>query len=295
MAQRMHFCFIDESGAGDPNPSNPYDVLVLAGVIVPKTRFVEFSERMDQLKSAFGLSRLDEIHACRMDNRIEAQNIDGFERMAWQDRRRAVEERWESELVSVEASKRAKVLERHERDRAFIHLTGVERLRLLTDACDLLGQIDSTVFISAVDRSQYSEPLHTYIPALLDLNYSFQKFRGNEPGTFIHDECNYKPMAKTVVKLYQETLNSKPGSCETISMLSIFADSRWTVGIQMADLCAYSVRKHLSSRGGFKLDSVTGPDYLFDRIEPLLPHPNHVTRSPCDCRICSRYQDDESS
>jgi hypothetical protein len=75
---------------------------------------------------------------------------------------------------------------------------------------------------------------------------------------------------------------------------SWFCDSQWVVGVQMADLCAYSVRKYLSSRFTQASTEASNPERLFEQIERLLWCPKHESTNPeCDCRICSLLRDDD--
>ena len=67
----------------------------------------------------------------------------------------------------------------------------------------------------------------------------------------------------------------------------LFVDSELTSMVQIADLCAYALRRYLEKSEDGLFNSVFR---LADRKDGIAVGVRHFTKQPCSCRICAAHK-----
>ncbi len=294
----MYICYLDESGTTDLTHGTSHYVLLGFAIHIEtwqaKDRDVTHAKAQFDLQSA-------EIHTGWMTRRyLEQERIPGFEAMTREQRRQATLRERQTTLLRIAATRPYEVLaeakKNYRKTEPYIHLTRDERFQALRELADLAGSWqDSRIFFEGAAKAAYRTGR---TPAIDEESFTqvvsrFQHFLRNRGfaltarimGMLVHD--NNETVATRFTNLMRDfhargtTYTLIPDIVET----PLFVDSRLTSMVQIADLCAYAVRRFLEN----------GETDLFDRVYQrtdrsggVVVGGRHFTggASPCRCRIC---------
>ena len=165
----MYLLYTDASGTADlSDPNTKHYVLV--GLAMHEGTWFALNKRLVHLKMAYCQTGYDfELHAAEFACSIKEQDeIAGFAELSWTDRRATVAALRQSKInAETTASGRQQRRDRYHRTEDFIHLTRLERSKLLEDALDLVGGHKGIVlFGEAIAKSHPSvtanllDPVH---------------------------------------------------------------------------------------------------------------------------------------
>ena len=291
----MHLCYIDESGTPDiPGTSSHY---VLAGLSVPDEYWRQHHTQLERIKRGYGLEN-DEIHvAWMMRTYLEQSQIDGFEHMDVAQRRSAVTSRRTAELLRLQKAdnKRFKQTRKNYRKTdAYIHLSRAERHQAVTDIASLISDWGVVrLFAECIDKVHF-DPTITNVPiheqAFEQVVSRFEQFLRNTQsgyGLLIHD--NNQTVAKRHTDLMKTFLRKGTlwTQIEHVIETPMFVDSQLTSMVQLADLCAYAVRRYLENSEDQLFDLVFK---RADRIGDTSVGVRHFTSPGCSCKICASHR-----
>ena len=290
----MHLCYIDESGTPDvPGNTSHY---VLAGISVPDQFWKSHQTQLDQIKSNYGLED-DEIHvAWMMRAYLEQRQINDFELMNAARRRSEVRKKRTAELLRLQKidNKRYKQTKKnYKKTEAYVHLTHDERVRAVTDIARLISDWGVVrLFAECIDKVHFDPVIaNTTIheQAFEQVVSRFERFLQNTQsgyGLLVHD--NNQTVAKRHTELMKTFLRKGTlwTRIEHVIETPMFVDSQLTSMVQLADLCAYSLRRYLEN-------SETGLfDLVFkraDRVGDTSVGVRHFTNPECACKICASH------
>ena len=287
----MHLCYIDESGTFDvPGTSQHY---VLAGISVPDWLWKQLHTQIEVFKRSHELEEA-EIHvAWMMRPYAEQRSILGFDSMTIEQRRSAVRMKRREELYRLQrtngkAFKQTK--KTYKQTEAYMHLTLQERRRIVVGLAQLVSEWrEARLFAECIDKVHFDPRLTgrtVHEQAFEQLVSRFERYLRNIQlghGMLIHD--NNQTVAERLTELMKTFLRTGTLWTEIDRVIEtpMFVDSQLTNMVQIADLCAYALRRYLEN----------GEEELFnlifqraDRAGGTAVGVRHFTRPGCDCKIC---------
>ena len=293
----LRICYLDESGT--PELTGGTSHFVLLGVSISGETWKEKDRQISRIKQRFGLADA-EIHAGWLARRyVEQEKIKDFEKLSEADRRNEVRKARNAFLVSKAAVKGVKSVESDRKNfkktDAYIHLTRAERLDLLRQVseavaswndCHLFTESsDKTAFKGIAPRTPPFEEAFAQVVSRLHRFLSTQNPR--EHALLVQDRNEV--MAKRLTTLMREfhRQGTRWTTLPLIIETPLFVDSHLTSMVQVADLCAYAVRRFCEN----------GERPLFDIILPRFHSQNgrmvgarhYVGQKPCGCHICLNH------
>jgi len=304
----MYICYIDESGTPEvPGTTSHY---VLAGISVPIWFWRTCEDEIALIKRRYALESA-EIHTGWMMRRYQEQiRVPNFESLNYTQRISEVEKIRRAELLRLQAApnrKRFKQVDKTYRmTRPYIHLAYDERLRLIKDVATAVGNWRfARLFAECIDKVHFDPTRATCTPdeqAFEQLVSRYERYldnispsQGQLPpgqsqtsfGLLIHD--NNETVAKKHTDLMKSFHNN--GTLWTriqhIIETPLFVNSELTSMIQIADLCAYVLRRYLENQEE-ELFRLIFP--RADRFGGQTVGVRHFTASRCTCAICSSHR-----
>ncbi|HUW39058.1 MAG TPA: DUF3800 domain-containing protein [Rhodocyclaceae bacterium] len=294
----MHLCYIDESGTSSiPGNTSHF---ILAGLTVPIWHWKDCDVAISNLKKKFRLEDA-EIHTGWLIRPYSEQTkIPDFDRLSYQQRRSLVEQERKAELLRLQRSgkperyKQAK--KNYEKTTKYTHLTFPERRDFVRQVADCVGGWGfARLFAECIDKVHFDPSRHTYSldeQAFDQIVSRFEQFLKQlvpgKPGQknfglLIHD--NNDTVAKKHTLLMQKF--HKNGTLWTgidnIIETPLFVDSQLTSMVQIADVCAYALRRYLENSEPELFDLIFR---RADRRGALIVGVRHFTNGNCSCKIC---------
>ncbi|MCP3978774.1 MAG: DUF3800 domain-containing protein [bacterium] len=286
----MLILYIDESGVEELKA--PPEHFVLLGVMIPADQWKRLDGFLDRKKAKYGLEGV-EIHTAWMTRRYaEQESIPDFEKLDRNARRAAVTTaiRQRAGVLGVQGnSKKIKSYRRQSKTiEPYIHLTHDERLKCLEDlARELASWGTVRIFGEAISKRDFSVRNKTpYEVAFEQVMTRFEAYLAQvkESGIVVHD--NNTTVAPRLTKLsrkfhQQGTLYRR---IRNIVETPLFVDSALTSMIQMADMCAFALRRFLENNETTLWDIV---EQRVDRKNGVAVGLRHYTAGRrCQCRLC---------
>lgn len=288
----MHLCYLDESSTPDiPGNTSHY---ILAGLSVPDTHWKQHHGQLERIKQRYGLEEA-EIHvAWMMRPYLEQKLIPGFETRSYDERRAAVRQRRTAELLrlqKVSSKTYRQTRKNYLKTASYIHLTLQERRQVVTELAELISDWGVVrLFAECIDKVHF-DPVRTsttvHEQVFEQVVSRFERYLQNRDtgyGLLIHD--NNETVAKRHTELMKTFL--REGTLWTkihhVIETPMFVDSQLTNMVQLADLCAYALRRYLEN------DEETLFDLVFqraDRIGTTTVGVRHFTSHGCMCKICT--------
>lgn len=296
----MYLLYIDESGTPDiPGNTSHF---VLAGVSIPITSWKAFDREIETIKSRYALDNI-EIHVgWILRPYLEQRRIAGFEGLSYAQRRAQVERLRIVELLRLQRVKKPKSYRQVKKDYAqtkdYIHLTYDERYAFIKDIASCVSRWGyARLFAECIDKAHF-DPARTlqsiseqcFEQVVSRFEHYLQTIGSADPdccGLLIHD--NNETVAKKHT-LMMRSFHNQGTMWTRISKIietPLFVDSQLTSMIQIADLCAYSIRRYVEN----------GEDELFDLVFQRADRRNgivvgvrHFTNLTCTCTICQQHR-----
>ncbi len=293
----MYLCYLDESGTPHiPGTTSHY---VLAGLAVPVWHWRDCDRQISGVKKKYDLENA-EIHAAWILRKYASQyKISDFEKLSYDQRRYEVSKLRKSRLLALQKAGKPKKYRQTRKNflktDAYVHLTHAERVDLIRAiAQSISGWGFARLFAESVDKIHF-DPARSLVSvdeqAFEQIVSRFETFlavtRSEEAprnfGVLIHD--NNQTVAKRhtdlMMKFHQKgTLWTE---VQNIIETPLFVDSELTSMVQMADLCAYALRRY----------SENGEEELFDLVFERADRKNqivvgvrHFSDNSCQCKIC---------
>lgn len=294
----LYICYLDESGIVDLSAGTTHYVFV--GLAIPIEAWQSKDAEVATVKAQYELQDV-EIHTGWMTRRyLEQERISNFAGMSRIQRRQAWERERDATLIRIAATRTEKALQEAKKNfrktEPYAHLTRDERVEMLTRLTTLIGSwYDSRLFFEAGEKSAYRG--RTDLPPIEEESFTqvvsrFQFFLTNRGrslgrrmfGMLVQD--NNPTVAMRLTKLMRQfhvqgtTYTVIPDIVET----PLFVDSRLTSMVQMADICAYAVRRFFENAETALFDRVYDRT---DRSGGRVVGGRHFTGArQCRCRVC---------
>lgn len=290
----MHLCYIDESGTPDiPGNTSHF---VLAGLSVPDEYWKGHHRQVESIKNRYGLAGAEVHVAWMMRPYVEQQGIPYFDSMGHSERRSQVHRARAAEVLRLRQSgaRHYKQTRKNYRNtESYVHLTLKERQQVVKELAGLISNWGVVrLFAECIDKLHF-DPFRGNNPvesqAFEQIVSRFEQYLQNTQsgyGLLIHD--NNATVAKRHTEMMKQFLQSGTlwTQVEHIIETPMFVDSQLTSMVQLADLCAYSLRRYVEN----------GEDELFDLVFQRADKANsrvvgvrHFTNAGCNCKICATH------
>ena len=298
----MHLCYIDESGTSDlPGNTSHF---VLAGISLPIWHWRDADDEISTALKQYGLAG-EELHtAWMLRPYLEQSRIKDFDKLNRAERRAAVERYRKRELLRLQKAHNKKTYRQtkknYQKTSVYVHLTMDERRALVRQIADHVSDwgfarlfaecIDKIHFdpvknSRSVDEQAFEQLVSRFEQYLqkTDASIQGQKYFG----LLVHD--NNETVAKKHTELMRRFHNQGTlwTQIKRIIETPLFVDSRLTSMVQIADLCAYALRRYLEN----------GETDLFhrvfsraDRFQNRVVGIRHFTDHSCSCDICKVHR-----
>jgi Protein of unknown function (DUF3800) len=294
----MYLCYIDESGVPEIGLGTSHFVLV--GLSIGAWDWKRQDRAVTVIKRRFGLMNA-EIHTGWMTRRyMEQEKIVNFKALDWTQRRIQAQTERENQLVraaALKGPKKAQELRKAFRKTdPYIHLSHDERMNCLKEVADLIGSWgNARLFCEAIDKTSFGATPPAIPPreeAFMHVVNRFERYLVDigDPetiGLLAHDHDDTAASRLTQLMRQFHVSGTMWGNITRIIETPFFVDSQLTVGVQLADLCAYAIRRFCEN----------GERDLFDRIYARAHRVGgravgirHYARGKhCACTICSNH------
>lgn len=289
----MNLCYIDESGT--PEQSGPTSHYVLVGLAVPDRLWKTHRDQLDALKAKYNLEH-EEIHTAPMIRHYkEQEKIVDFESLSYGDRRKRVIEERNRILAILQATnsqKRKSTQRNYRNSQSYVHLTRTERKQAIKEIAMLIGNWGAVrLFAECIDKDHF-DPNRTKKSvaeqAFEQVVTRFEIYLRNicEYGILIHDRN--ETLERRLVGLMKEFLQSGTPwmKLERVIETPMFVDSQIADSIQLADICAYALRRYLEHNEEELFDLVFR---RADRKRGASVGVRHFTGQGCECKICASH------
>ncbi len=297
----MYLCYIDESGTSDiPGNTSHF---ILAGLSVPIWHWKDCDREVESIKKKYALEDL-EIHiAWILRPYLEQNRIANFDSMNYQQRRTQVEQYRKQELLRLQRVRNPKLYRQtkinYRKTDNYIHLTYVERQKLIYEIAQRIsGWGFARLFAECVDKIYFNpyksarsideQCFEQVVSRFEQYLQQIEKSTTNSCfGLIIHD--NNQTIAKKHTQLMKSFHQKGTLWTKIVNIIEtpLFVDSQLTSMVQIADICAYALRRYLEN------DDQTLFDLIFqraDRKDEIVVGIRHFTKPQCACKICLAHR-----
>lgn len=297
----MYLCYIDESGT--PESTGNTSHFILAGISIPIWHWKNYESEIISIQKKYMLENTEIHTAWILRPYFEQNNIPDFERMRFEQRRNSVESFRKAEIIRLQRQKNQKKYIQTKKNFAqtsqYIHLTQNERKQYILDLVKCIANWQSArLFAECIDKIFFDPTIAKKTAdeqAFEQLVSRFEQYIENKNkkkkelcyGLLIYDNN------ETVAKKHTEQMNKyrKLGTLWTdidqIIETPLFVNSGLTKMIQIADICAYSLRRYLEN------NEETLFLNIYQRADTTLDGKKvgvrHFTKPGCKCKICQEH------
>jgi hypothetical protein len=293
----VKIAYIDESGTPELTGSTSHFVLLAA--TIEAANWKAHDEAITAIKHAYGVSKA-ELHAGWMARRyVEQELIHDFSNSSREQRVvRAMRKR--DELLLNRAARygveRVRELRKNFTKTApFLHLTHSERRALLAEvAREIASWPDCVLFAECTDKSTFggrapaTPPFEEAFTQVVTRFHYYLEHEGDF-GMLVQDrnETVEKRLTELMRRFHAEG-NRYTAQIPRIIETPLFVDSTLTSMVQVADVCAYALRRYFEN----------GETELFDIVYPRIRRHNgrcvggrhyRGRNRQCSCRMCADH------
>lgn len=287
----MYICYLDESGTVEKGDASGHFVLVGLAIMAPAWKSKD--AQIDEIKARYGLQGA-EIHTAWMLRDYPEQNfIQDFSLHLRDERRRLVIGLRTQNLAKNRSRSQQKSLElNYRKTAAYIHLTREERLRCVEDLADLIGSwADARLFAEAQRKKSLPRGEGDFEEAFEQVVTRFNtclKNVGGVHGLLVQDNNETVAQRLTAqMRKFHRQGTTWARDIEFVVETPLFVDSELTSMVQLADLCAYAIRRFCDNGENNLLDRISP---AFDRNASKLVGMRHYTKAEaCDCKLCMEH------
>jgi len=293
----MFLLYIDESGVTERHPSQTSHFVML-GMAVHVGTWFALTQRVRDLKKKYtvgGNTEDLELHAAWMLRAYQEQSlIPSFEQLSFQARHDAVLQWREDRKATDWPALKKKDVDREKkafrRTEPYIHLTRSERELLYQKSLDLVRshRRGVTLFGEALDKRHLPPAVDAAEEAFGRLVKRFEDFlqehEDNPWGILLVDnDQSQRDRYRDMLRRFQERASFR-GGVDRVIEAPFFLDSKSNSGVQVADLCAYALRRYLENQEQEQFRVIFSK---FHRARGGLSGLGHFTEEGCGCLICA--------
>jgi len=297
----MYICYVDESGTSEiPGNTSHF---ILSGISIPIWHWRTSDGDVAAVLARYGLAGKEFHTAWILRNYLEQSRIPDFESMDWAARRSAVEHKRNAHLLDLQKTCQRKAYRQAKKNFAhtapYVHLTRDERRLLVREVADRVASWGyARLFAECIDKLHF-DPTRTNRTAdeqaFEQVVSRFERFLANteDPsgqgnyGILVHD--NNETIARKHTQLMRDFHRS--GTLWTgvsrIIETPLFVNSSLTSMVQIADLCAYALRRYLENS---EVDLFRTVFTRADRFQGRAVGVRHFTGTGCICEICQAHR-----
>jgi Protein of unknown function (DUF3800) len=297
----LYLCYVDESGTPDiPGNTSHF---VLAGLAIPIWHWKRADADISAIMARYSLSGSELHTAWLLRPYLEQDAITGFEALSHDQRRVAVQRARNQRLLKLQqkpqghkAYKQAR--KNFEKSAAYIHLTRKERSQLALDVADCVaGWGYARLFVECIDKIHFDPTRASKSieeQAFEQIVSRFERYLKNVTGAnsqkthgiIVHDNNETVARKHTALMRRFHMQGTPWTNVDHLIETPMFVDSSLTSIVQVADLCAYAIRRYVENR---EMTLFRGVFERTDRVGSATVGARHFTRQPCDCLICASH------
>lgn len=296
----MYLCYVDESGTPDlPGNTSHF---VLAGLSVPIWHWKSCDRDINAIKKKYAFQD-SEIHvAWILRPYVEQTRIANFESLDYGQRTSEVERLRRAELLRLQRTnpKQYKQTRKNYRNtQSYVHLSYSERRGLIKELAECVSRwgfarlfaecvdkvhFDPTRATSSVDEQAFEQIVSRFEQYLQSVSGAGAT---RSYGLLIHD--NNTTVAKKHTELMKKFHQAGTLWVDVDSIIEtpLFVDSQLTSMVQIADLCAYSLRRYLENSEEEFFDPIF---QRADRKDSIVVGVRHFTNMSCTCKLCAAHR-----
>ncbi len=299
----MRLCYMDESRTPQiPGNTSHY---VLAGFSIPINKWKQYNSQIESIKRTYGLTGAEIHTAWLLRPYLEQNHIPGFESLDPTARRFEMQRHRTIELQKLAKSKSksySQTKKNFRKTEQYMHLTFDERKSFIYEIAEQISSWkDARLFAECINKLNFDTSvarLSVAEQAFEQVVSRFEKYLqifsnskanpGQHYGLLIHD--NNETEAKNLTDL-MKAFHAKGTfwlELKNIIETPLFVNSELTSMVQLADLCAFSLRRYLENQEEdlFLKIFKRGDRDKHNRCVGI----RHYTGSgPCDCLICGNH------
>ena len=292
----MRICYLDESGT--PELSGQTTHFVLLGLSVPASSWKKKDAEITAIKRKYGLQG-QEIHTAWIARRFQEQEVvPAFQDLTYDERRTAVRTERDRRLTSRAAIRgldRVSTLRKNfAKTEPYAHLTHTERQALLSELADAVnGWDDCALFAEATDKTVFGRVPPATPPFEEGFTQVVSRFHRyleaeQELGLLVQD--NNPTVARRLTELMRRfhEAGTRWTALPRIVETPLFVDSQLTSLVQMADLCAYAIRRYFENGERLLFDKILA---RFHRVGGRMVGARHYVGAlrRCNCEFCRQH------
>ncbi len=296
----VYFCYIDESGTPEvPGNTSHY---VLAGLAIPISKWKFCENGITRIKKKYDLEDC-EIHTGWIARKyLEQAKITDFESLTKAQRINEVNKLRKTELLKLQKNPAKKssfkqVKKNYKQTEAYIHLTYAERISLLQELADLVGNWSfARLFAECIDKVHFDpvraklsvdeQSLEQVVSRFEQYMQIKSKSNGDNHlyGTLIHDNNETVSKKHTALMKKFHKHGTLFTSIKHIIETPFFVNSELTSLVQIADLCCFILRRYFENN---ETDLFNRIENRIDRKKGKIVGARHFTNEMCTCHFCS--------
>ncbi len=296
----MYLCYIDESGTPDlPGNTSHF---ILAGVSIPIWHWRTADAEISAIKNRFSLTSAELHTAWLLRKYLEQSRIPNFETLSYAQRRREVAQHRHAHLLQLQklgGKSYRQTKKNYEKTSKYVHLTLAERTEFVRQVAKTVSAWGfARIFAECIDklhfdpdRSSRSVDEQAFEQVISRFETYLQKTDGNHTqrnyGLVVHD--NNETVARKHTRLMRQfhAHGTLWTPLERTIETPLFVDSSLTSMVQVADLCAYALRRYVENEEAdlFKLIYTRA-----DRSNDTVVGVRHFSKPSCKCEICRKHR-----
>lgn len=298
----MYLCYIDESGT--PEVPGNTSHFILCGIAIPVWHWRDVEREITQVLRPYGLEHT-EIHTAWLLRRyLEQKAIPNFDAMNWAMRRSAVERERNATLLRLQKSNKhvlyKQTKKNYKHTLPYVHLTFDEREAAVEKIADCIsGWGFSRVFAECIDKlhfdaaragctvdeqafEQVISRFEQYISKMPVPSLNHQNF-----GLVVHDRNETVATKHTKMMRDFHDQGTLWTQIKHIVDTPFFVDSSLTRMVQIADVCAWGLRRYCENSETTLFRKIfTRADRLGSKTVGV----RHYSNMSCTCEICKGHK-----
>ena len=297
----MYLCYIDESGTPDV-PGNTSH-FVLAGVSLPIWHWLDADREISQILGNYDLEDQELHTAWLLRPYLEQSRIANFSGLSRAARRSAVQRARTEHLLQLQRGRGRQRAYRQARKNykhtaPYIHLTSDERRQLISEAANCIGRWGfARLFAECINKVHF-DPSRTNRTieeqAFEQIVSRFERYLSNISvpeaprvhGLLVHDNNETVARRHTALMRHFHNQGTLWTGITHIIETPLFVDSKLTSMVQVADLCAYALRRFVENQ---ETDLFRQVFRRADRFGDRTVGVRHFAGLTCDCEICTSH------
>lgn len=299
----MYLLYLDGSGTPDVGDSSHAN-FVLLGLSIHEGNWFALEKRGAALKEKYEYPGIPlELHALAICSSIREQDeVPGFSDLSRENRRAQVLALRQQKLSKKTSTERENARRRYRETEAVIHLSRLQRSSLYEEVLDLVGSHQELRLFAEVVNKEHLlkktgkhnavgvafEQVLSRFDALLQI-FARNGQNGVNNGVAVVDNDPHSDLMHDLTLRFRER-GHQWGTLQHVIETPFFVDSKAVSAIQLADICAYALRRYVAKPD--RLGSHEEKQFLrifhkFDRSGTKLHGLRHYCPShACDCMVC---------